>query len=76
MILNDLSKQAADAVVAEINKLGKGKAVANYDSAVAGDKIIGQAISTFGAVHVGRAELVGSACGLITADMHLSARRF
>lgn len=52
VVLNDLSKQAADAAVSEINKLGKGKAVANYDSAVAGDKIIKQAIDTFGAIHV------------------------
>jgi len=54
VVLNDLSKQAADAAVQEINQLGKGKAVANYDSAVAGDKIISQAISTFGAVHVSK----------------------
>lgn len=52
--------------MAEINALGQGKAVANYDSAVAGDKIIKQAIDTFGAIHVSPAR---SLLSLANADV-------
>ncbi|GAA5938562.1 uncharacterized protein JCM15063_005355 [Sporobolomyces koalae] len=51
VLVNDLSKDNADKVVAEIKKAG-GKAVANYDSATEGDKIVGQAVKELGGVHI------------------------
>ncbi|KAK9472220.1 uncharacterized protein V1510DRAFT_418302 [Dipodascopsis tothii] len=60
VVVNDLgsslkgeqsSSKAADAVVQEIKAAG-GKAVANYDSVVDGDKIIATAVEAFGTVHV------------------------
>jgi len=47
----DLQSQAADLVVDEIKANG-GKAVANYDSVVNGDKIIRTAIDVFGRIDV------------------------
>ena len=55
MVVNDLGKidgvPAADIVVQEIIKKG-GKAVANYDSVEAGDKIIETAMKAFGRVDI------------------------
>ena len=45
------SSRAADIVVEEIRKVG-GKAVANYDSVEAGDKIIDTAMKAFGRVDI------------------------
>lgn len=60
MLVNDLggsvsgegaSHRAADVVVEEIKKNG-GKATANYDSVEDGDKIVQQALSTFGRLDI------------------------
>ncbi|KAJ4433546.1 hypothetical protein ANN_15855 [Periplaneta americana] len=60
VVVNDLgggrhgegkSSKAADAVVEEIRSKG-GKAVANYDSVVDGDKIVQTALDTFGRIDV------------------------
>jgi multifunctional beta-oxidation protein len=47
-----MSKDAADKVVSEIKKSGKGNALANYDNVVEGHKIVKQAVDNFGTVHV------------------------
>ncbi|GAA5863265.1 hypothetical protein JCM8547_002881 [Rhodosporidiobolus lusitaniae] len=54
VLVNDLSSKNADAVVAEIKSQGGkgGKAVANYDSATEGDKIVGQAVKEWGRVDI------------------------
>ncbi|MBW0486644.1 hypothetical protein O181_026359 [Austropuccinia psidii MF-1] len=52
VVVNDMSKNAADKVVAEIKSVGKGDAVANYDNVVEGNKIVKQAIERFGTVHI------------------------
>ncbi|KAK4703704.1 multifunctional beta-oxidation protein, partial [Phenoliferia sp. Uapishka_3] len=51
ILINDFSKEAADAAVKEIVDAG-GKAVANYDSVVEGGKIVKQAVEKWGTVHV------------------------
>ncbi|KAM0750964.1 NAD(P)-binding protein [Meredithblackwellia eburnea MCA 4105] len=51
VLINDFSKKAADAVVAEIEKAG-GKAIANYDSVAEGGKIVQQAVDKWGSVHI------------------------
>lgn len=60
VVVNDLggslngesgSQRVADRVVAEIENLG-GKAVANYDSVENGDRIVREAISAFGGIHI------------------------
>ena len=51
VLVNDLSRDNADKVVSEIKQAG-GKAVANYDSATQGEKIVQQAINELGGVHV------------------------
>jgi NAD(P)-dependent dehydrogenase (short-subunit alcohol dehydrogenase family) len=53
VLVNDLSRPNADKVVEEIKSAG-GKAVANYDSSTAGDKVVGQAVEEFGRVDVRR----------------------
>ncbi|GJN93440.1 hypothetical protein Rhopal_006496-T1 [Rhodotorula paludigena] len=53
VVVNDLSRENADKVVGEIKAAGsKGKAVANYNSATEGEKIVGQALKEFGSVDV------------------------
>jgi multifunctional beta-oxidation protein len=52
VVVNDMSKEAADKVVNEIKKSGKGNALANYDNVVEGHKIVKQAVDNFGTVHV------------------------
>ncbi|CAH7667102.1 hypothetical protein BY996DRAFT_6429748 [Phakopsora pachyrhizi] len=52
VVVNDMSKEAADKVVSEIKASGKGDAVANYDNVVEGHKIIKQAVEKFGTVHI------------------------
>ncbi|KAK4689122.1 multifunctional beta-oxidation protein, partial [Tremellales sp. Uapishka_1] len=51
VVINDVSPQAAQAVVDEINKAG-GKAVAAAGSVAEGDKVIEQAVKAFGTVHI------------------------
>ncbi|GFZ45956.1 (3R)-3-hydroxyacyl-CoA dehydrogenase [Saitozyma sp. JCM 24511] len=51
VVVNDVSAQAAQAVVDEINNAG-GKAVAAAGSVAEGDKVIGQAVKAFGTVHI------------------------
>lgn len=66
VVVNDLggstkgegsSSRAADLVVEEIRKAG-GVAVANYDSVVDGEKVIGTAIENFGKIDI----LINNAC--------------
>ncbi|KAH9458184.1 hypothetical protein MJO28_005251 [Puccinia striiformis f. sp. tritici] len=52
VVINDMSKEAADKVVDQIKKTGKGNAVANYDNVVEGHKIVKQAVDHFGTVHI------------------------
>lgn len=52
VVVNDMSKDAADNVVNQINSSGKGRAISNYDNVVEGHKIIKQAVDNFGTVHI------------------------
>lgn len=52
VVVNDMSRDAADKVVAQIKSSGKGDALANYDNVVEGHKIIKQAVEKYGTVHV------------------------
>ncbi|KAA1120815.1 hypothetical protein PGTUg99_021443 [Puccinia graminis f. sp. tritici] len=52
VVVNDMSKDAADNVVNEIKKSGQGNALANYDNVVEGHKIVKQAVDNFGTVHI------------------------
>lgn len=52
VVVNDMSRDAADKVVNEIKQSGKGNALANYDNVVEGHKIVKQAVDNFGTVHV------------------------
>jgi multifunctional beta-oxidation protein len=52
VLVNDLSKENADKVVGEIEQAGKGSAIANYDSATEGQKIVKQAVDKWGRVDV------------------------
>jgi NAD(P)-dependent dehydrogenase (short-subunit alcohol dehydrogenase family) len=54
VLVNDLSKQNADNVVREIEQAGNGAAIANYDSATEGQKIVQQALDKWGRVDVSR----------------------
>merc|ERR1712137_535587 len=49
--INDMNKEAADAVVAEIKALG-GEAVADYNNVVEGEKVVQTCIDAFGTVHI------------------------
>ncbi|GAA5886830.1 hypothetical protein JCM16303_005721 [Sporobolomyces ruberrimus] len=51
VLVNDLSRENADKVVSEIKQAG-GKAVANYDSATEGEKIVSQALKELGGAHI------------------------
>merc|ERR1712166_50933 len=48
---NDMNKESADAVVAELKALGA-EAGADYNSCVDGDKVVATAIALFGTVHI------------------------
>jgi hypothetical protein len=52
VLINDLSRASADAAVKEINDKQGGKAIANYDSATEGPKIVKQAMDKWGRVDV------------------------
>jgi len=52
VVVNDMSRDAADKVVNEVKKSGKGNALANYDNVVEGHKIVKQAVDNFGTVHI------------------------
>lgn len=52
VLVNDLSRENADKVVAEVKAAGKGDAIANYDSATEGDKIVKQVVDKWGRVDV------------------------
>ena len=53
VIVNDINKPSADAVVAQINSFASKKtSIANYNSVTEGDKIIATAISSFGRIDV------------------------
>jgi len=51
VVVNDMNKEAADAVVAELKALGA-EAGADYNSCVDGDKVVATAIALFGTVHI------------------------
>lgn len=52
VLVNDLSRENADRVVADIAAQGHPKALANYDSATEGSKIVQQALDAWGRVDV------------------------
>ncbi|GAA5945274.1 hypothetical protein JCM3775_007418 [Rhodotorula graminis] len=52
VLVNDLSRDNADKVVAEVKAAGKGDAIANYDSATEGDKIVKQVVDKWGRVDI------------------------
>ncbi|GAA5839388.1 hypothetical protein JCM11251_003965 [Rhodosporidiobolus azoricus] len=53
VLVNDLSRKNADAVVSEIKAQGGGgKAIANYDSATEGEKIVQQVMKEWGRVDI------------------------
>ncbi|KAG0145961.1 hypothetical protein CROQUDRAFT_671457 [Cronartium quercuum f. sp. fusiforme G11] len=52
VVVNDMGKEAADKVVAEIKSKGKGDAIANYDNVIEGHKIVQQAVDRFGTLHI------------------------
>lgn len=52
VVVNDMGKESADKVVAEIKRNGKGDAVANYNNVIEGHKIIRQAVERFGTIHI------------------------
>lgn len=52
VVVNDLSRENADRVVAEINKDKGAEAIANYDSATEGAKLVQQALDKWGRVDV------------------------
>ena len=51
VVVNDVGKDAANAVVAEIVAAG-GKAVPNYDSVEFGDRIVDTALKAFGRIDI------------------------
>ncbi|BGP42398.1 hypothetical protein JCM10450v2_006492 [Rhodotorula kratochvilovae] len=52
VLVNDLSRENADKVVAEVKAAGKGEAIANYDSATEGEKIVKQVVDKWGRVDI------------------------
>lgn len=61
VLINDLSREAADKACAEINAKDGGRAVANYDSVTDGGKIVAQAMAEWGRVDVSAAQVPLSA---------------
>lgn len=51
VVVNDLSPEACDKVVAEIQQAG-GKAAAAAGSVTEGEEIVGKAVKAFGTVHI------------------------
>jgi len=51
IVVNDMNKEAADAVVAELKALGA-EAGADYNSVVDGEKVVETCVALFGTVHI------------------------
>jgi NAD(P)-dependent dehydrogenase (short-subunit alcohol dehydrogenase family) len=74
VVVNDMSKDAAEAVVAEITKAG-GKAAAAVCSAEEGQQIVDVAINTFGGLH-GTSRRLNSIAAILTLNRSRRLQRW